>query len=78
VSAKSKTDKPLSHVQFVAIVVVLAISGVLALVSLSRVAGPRGKCPSPTQVSRPGASSCWAAYTNKVDPGVVGHPASSS
>ena len=77
-SAKSKTDKPLSHVQFVAIVVVLAISGVLALVSLSRVAGPRGKCPSPTQVSRPGASSCWAAYTNKVDPGVVGHPASSS
>lgn len=77
-SAKSMTDKPLSHVQFVAIVVVLAISGVLALVSLSRVAGPHGKCPAVTQVSRPGASSCWAAYTNKQDPGVVGHPGSTS
>ena len=77
-SVKSKTDKPLSHAQFVAIVVVLAISGVLALVSLSRVAGPHGKCPAPTQVSRPGASVCWAAYNDQVDPGVVGHPASSS
>ena len=72
-SAKSTTDKPLSHGQFIAIVVVLAISGVLALVSLSQVAGPHGKCPSPTQVSRPGASSCWAAYINKQDPGLVGH-----
>lgn len=74
-SAKSKSDRPLSHVQFVAIVVVLAISGVLALVTLAGVAGPHGKCPSETQVSRPGASSCWAAYTNTGDPGVVGHPA---
>ncbi|HEY3925164.1 MAG TPA: hypothetical protein VGL75_11440 [Acidothermaceae bacterium] len=77
-SAKSKADKPLSHVQFVAIVVVLAVAGVLALVSLAKVAGPHGKCPTPTQVSRPGASSCWAAYTNKQDPGVVGHPAATS
>jgi hypothetical protein len=76
VSAKSKTDRPLSHVQFVVLVVGLAISGVLALVSLSQVAGPHGKCPGETQVSRPGASICWAAYNNKVDPGVVGHPAS--
>jgi hypothetical protein len=75
VSAKSKTDKPLSHVQFIAIVVVLAISGVLALVSLSQVAGPHGKCPSETQVSRPGASSCWAAYKNTPTTGIVGHPA---
>lgn len=74
-SAKSKTDKPLSHVQFIAIVVVLAISGVLALVSLSQVAGPHGKCPSETQVSRPGASSCWAAYKNTPTTGIVGHPA---
>jgi hypothetical protein len=73
VSAKSKTDRPLSHVQFVAIVVVLAISGVLALITLAGVAGPHGKCPSETQVSRPGASTCWAAYTNTDDPGVVGH-----
>lgn len=72
-SAKSKTDRPLSHVQFVAIVVVLAISGVLALITLAGVAGPHGKCPSETQVSRPGASICWAAYNNKLDPGVVGH-----
>jgi hypothetical protein len=76
VSAKSRTDRPLSHVQFVAIVVVLAISGVLALVTLAQVAGPHGKCPSETQVSRPGASICWAAYNNKLEPGVVGHPAS--
>ncbi|HEY5050626.1 MAG TPA: hypothetical protein VII50_06970 [Acidothermaceae bacterium] len=75
-SAKSRTDRPLSHVQFVAIVVVLAISGVLALVTLAQVAGPHGKCPSETQVSRPGASICWAAYNNKLEPGVVGHPAS--
>jgi hypothetical protein len=75
VSAKSKTDKPLSHVQFVAIVVVLAIAGVLALVSLSQVAGPHGKCPGETQVSRPGASSCWAAYKNTPKTGIVGHAA---
>jgi hypothetical protein len=76
VPAKSKTDRPLSHVQFVAVLVVLAIAGVLALVTLGGVAGPHGKCPSETQVSRPGASICWSAYTNKVDPGVVGHPVS--
>lgn len=75
-SAKAKTDKPLSHAQFVAIVVVLAIAGVLALVSLSQVAGPHGKCPSETQVWRPAASTCFAAYTNKTDPQLVGHPAS--
>lgn len=72
-SAKSSTDRPLSQVQFVVIIVVLALSGVLALVSLARVAGPHGKCPSETQVSRPGASICWAAYTNTQVPGLVGH-----
>ena len=75
-SAKSTIDKPLSHVQFVAIVVVLAIAGVLALVSLSQVAGPHGKCPSETQVWRPAAATCFAAYTNKTDPQLVGHQAS--
>ena len=73
--AKSRTDKPLSHAQFVAIVVVLAVSGVLALITLGGVAGPHGKCPSETQVSRPGASVCWGAYRNQQDPGVVGHAA---
>jgi hypothetical protein len=72
VSAKSKTDRPLSHVQFVAMIVVLAIAGVLALVTLAGVAGPHGKCPSETQVSRPGASSCWAAYKNTPQTGIVG------
>jgi hypothetical protein len=76
VSAKSKFDRPLSHAQFIAIIVVLAVSGVLALVTLAGVAGPHGKCPGETQVSRPGASTCWAAYTNKHDPGLVGHVAS--
>jgi hypothetical protein len=75
VSAKSKTDRPLSHTQFVAIVVVLAVSGVLALITLARVAGPHGKCPSETQVWRPAASTCFAAYTNKTDPQLVGHQA---
>lgn len=77
-SAKSQTDRSLSHVQFVVLVVVLAVSGVLALISLSQVAGPHGKCPSETQVWRPAASSCFAAYNNTHDPGVVGHPASTS
>lgn len=77
-SAKSQADRPLSHTQFVVLVVVLALSGVLALVSMSQVAGPHGKCPSQTQVWRPAASSCWAAYNNKLEPGVVGHPASTS
>jgi hypothetical protein len=75
VSAKSTVDRPLSHVQFLAIVVVLAISGVLALITLAGVAGPHGKCPGETQVSRPGASVCWAAYTNQQDPQLIGHPA---
>jgi hypothetical protein len=75
VSKKSTTDKPLSHVQFIAIVLVLAVAGVLALVSLSQVAGPHGKCPSETQVWRPAASSCFAAYKNQTDPQLVGHQA---
>jgi hypothetical protein len=77
VSAKPKVDKPLSQAQFVTIIVVLALSGVLALVTLGGVAGPHGKCPSPTQVSRPGASVCWAAYRNGISTGVVAQPASS-
>lgn len=77
-SAKSRTDRPLSQAQFVALVVGLAVSGVVALVTLSQVAGGHGKCPSETQVWRPAASSCFAAYTNKVNPGLVGHRASTS
>jgi predicted aspartyl protease len=76
VSAKSNTDRPLSHAQFVSIIVVLAIAGVLALITLGRVAGPHGHCPSETQVWRPAASTCFAAYTNKTDPQLVGHQAS--
>jgi hypothetical protein len=78
VSARPKTDRPLSQVQFVALVVVLALSGVLALITLAGVAGPHGKCPAETQVSRPGASACWAAYKNVNTTGVVGHPAATS
>jgi len=50
----------------------LAISAVLALVVLASVAGKHGKCPSETQVSRPGASSCFAAYKNTPKTGIVG------
>lgn len=77
-SARPKTDRPLSQPQFVALVVVLALSGVLALITLAGVAGPHGKCPSETQVSRPGASACWSAYKNLPATGVVGHPAAAS
>ena len=77
-SAKPKVDKPLSQAQFVVIIVVLALSGVLALVTLGGVAGPHGKCPTDIQVSRPGASSCWAAYRNGISTGVVAQPATAS
>ena len=71
-SAKAKLDRPLSQLQFALIAGVLAISAVLALVVLANVAGKHGKCPSETQVSRPGASSCWAAYKNTPKTGIVG------
>ena len=77
-SAKPKVDKPLSQAQFVVIIVVLALSGVLALVTLGGVAGPHGKCPTDIQVSRPGASSCWAAYRNGISTGVVAQPVTAS
>jgi hypothetical protein len=72
VSATSKPDRPLSQIQFALIAGVLAISAVLALVVLASVAGKHGTCPSETQVSRPGASSCWAAYKNTPKTGIVG------
>ena len=77
-SGKPKVDKPLSQAQFVVIIVVLVLSGVLALVTLGGVAGPHGKCPTDIQVSRPGASSCWAAYRNGISTGVVAQPATAS
>ncbi len=55
----------------------MAASGVLALVVLASVAGKHGNCPTPTQISRPGASKCWAAYDNQIQHGVVGHAAAS-
>jgi hypothetical protein len=72
VSATSKPDRPLSQLQFALIASVLALSAVLALVVLANVAGKHGKCPSQTQVSRPGASSCFAAYKNTPNTGIVG------
>lgn len=71
-SASSKPDRPLSQLQFAIIAAVLAISGVLALVVLANVAGKHGTCPTEAQVSRPGASSCWAAYKNTPQTGIVG------
>jgi hypothetical protein len=75
VSARPKTDRPLSQPQFVALVVVVALSGVQALINHAGVAGPHGKCPGETQVSRPGAAACWGAYKNTPTTGIVGHPA---
>jgi hypothetical protein len=72
VSGRTKVDRQLSQVQFAAIAIVLALSGVLALVVLSSVAGKHGSCPSETQTSRPAASRCFAAYTNASDPALVG------
>jgi hypothetical protein len=72
VSASTKVDRQLSHVQFAAIAIVLALSGLLALVIMANVAGKHGACPSETQTSRPAASSCFAAYTNTSNPALVG------
>jgi hypothetical protein len=72
VSATSKADRPLSHVQFWIVVAAMAISGVLALVVLANVAGPHGACPSETQTSHPAAATCNAAYVNQGKTGVVG------
>jgi hypothetical protein len=77
VSAKSYADRPLSRIQFWLILGAMAVSGVLALVVLGSVAGKHGTCPTETQISRPGASSCWAAYDNQIHHGVVGHAAAS-
>ncbi len=71
-SATSKADRPLSHVQFWIVVAAMAISGVLALVVLANVAGPHGACPSETQTSHPAAATCNAAYVNQGKTGVVG------
>jgi len=72
VSATSKTDRPLSQLQFALIAGVLALSAVLALVVLANVAGKHGRCPAETQVWRPAASSCFAAYKNTPTTGIVG------
>jgi hypothetical protein len=73
VSATPKADRQLSRsMQFWAIALVLALSGVVALIVLARVAGKHGACPSETQTSRPAASRCFAAYTNPTDPSLVG------
>ena len=71
-SAQTKVDRQLSRVQFGVIAIVLALSGVLALIVLANVAGKHGSCPSETQTSRPVASRCFAAYTNASDPALVG------
>jgi hypothetical protein len=77
VSAMRYADRPLSRIQFWVVLGAMAVSGVLALVVLSSVAGKHGTCPTPSQISRPGASICWAAYDNQSHHGVVGHPAAS-
>ena len=71
-SAATRVDRQLSRVQFAVIALVLAVSGLLALAVLSRVAGKHGSCPSETQTSRPAASRCFAAYTNASNPALVG------
>jgi len=77
VSAMRYVDRPLSRIQFFVILGAMAVAGVLALVVLASVAGKHGTCPTPTQISRPGASKCWAAYDNQIQHGVVGHAAAS-
>ena len=69
-SAKPKAFRPLSTLQFWSLMAVVAIAGVLALLSLANVAGKHGSCPSDTQTSRPAAARCFSAYTNGT--GVVG------
>ena len=76
-SAMSYADRPLSRMQFWVVLGAMAVSGVLALVVLASVAGKHGTCPTASQITRPSASSCWAAYDNQIHHGVVGHAAAS-
>lgn len=64
--------RPLTVVQFWLLIVGLGVSGIAALVMLSQVAGPHGKCPGEQQTSHPGSASCYAAYQNQDRTGVVG------
>ncbi len=70
-TAKIRTAK-ITPVQFWAALAVMASSAIGALVVLASVAGPHGKCPSETQVSRPAASSCFEAYQQQSSNGAIG------
>ncbi|HEX7105375.1 MAG TPA: hypothetical protein VF218_05365 [Acidothermaceae bacterium] len=71
-STSSKEPQALTKVQFAALLIVLAICGVLALISLAGAAGKHGVCPSETQDSRPANASCFATYNNLEQTGVLG------
>jgi hypothetical protein len=77
VSGSSKAGRPVTLVQFWVAIVSLAAAGVMALVAMAGVAGPHGKCPGETQVSRPGNAICYAAYVDQDKTGVTGTPAGS-
>jgi hypothetical protein len=72
VSASSKDPSSLSKPQFAVALGLLAVCIVVTLVVMAGVAGKHGRCPGETQVSRPGAASCYAAYQNQDKTGVVG------
>lgn len=71
-SSSTKDPSSLSKVQFAIALGVLAVCAVVTLVLMAGVAGKHGRCPGETQVSRPGAATCYAAYQNQNKTGVVG------
>ena len=71
-STSTKEPQALTKAQFTVMLVVLAICGVLALISLSGAAGKHGVCPSETQTSRPANASCYVTYDNLEQTGVLG------
>lgn len=76
-SASSKDPSSLSKLQFALALGLLAACIVATLVVMAGVAGKHGRCPGETQVSRPGAASCYAAYQNQNKTGVAGIPPTS-
>ena len=71
-ATSSRDPKALSRAHFGMLLALLAVCGIVTLVVMSGVAGKHGVCPTDTQTSRPGNASCWAAYQNQDQTGVVG------
>ena len=73
-SSSSKEHRSLTKTQFALLLAMLTVCAGLTLFVMSRVAGNHGACPSASQVSRPWRATCYQAYRNQEQTGVVGQP----